>query len=321
MIDSTLLPATVSTTATAIVATQDIGALLNAWASQLAKSTRRTYGDCLVDFQRFAAAATVEGAVGQLLGHGRPAAKAAVIAYRADLHDVRGLAPATTNLRLAALKSLIAFAEDLDVIAWQLKVRPVRSQTLRDTAGPGRPAVRQMLDQVAGRDDAKGSRDVAIIRLFFDLGLRRKELAGLDVADVDLVAGRCRILGKGRSEHEWITLPPETCKAVADWLDHRGRDPGPLFTSLSNNSIRQRITGSGLYSVIRSLGRDAAGVATSPHRLRHSSITTACEVEPDLGKVQRFSRHTNSDMVFRYRDNLVDAGGEIARKVAAALEN
>jgi site-specific recombinase XerD len=43
-------------------------------------------------------------------------------------------------------------------------------------------------------------RDTAIIRLLLDTGIRRDELVGLRVADVDIVGRVAVVLGKGRRE-------------------------------------------------------------------------------------------------------------------------
>jgi integrase/recombinase XerC len=58
----------------------------------------------------------------------------------------------------------------------------VRSEVLKDMRGPGVPAVRRLLKAAAGKEnEPKAARDVAILRLLFDLALRRAELVGLDV--------------------------------------------------------------------------------------------------------------------------------------------
>jgi len=58
------------------------------------------------------------------------------------------------------------------------------------------------------------ARDVAIVRVLFDLALRRGEVADLDLAHFDARAGRLSVLGKGRREREWRTLPPRRTHAA-----------------------------------------------------------------------------------------------------------
>jgi integrase len=290
---------------------------MDRWASTLSKQTQTTYSAALVDFTAFAGSVDAAAALSGLCA-GRQRAKIILIEYQASMHKVRELAPATVNLRLAAIKSFLAFAEDLDVIDWTIRIKPIKSAILRDTSGPGVDALQGMLDQANDRDDAKGRRDTAIVRLLFDLGLRRKEVVGLDLVDVDLVTGRLSVLGKARTEKEWITLPPETSRAIAAWIEFRGSDDGPLFIGLHRGAKGDRLSGQAVYAVIRALG-DGQGLKTSPHRIRHSAITTACSVEKDLHRVKRFSRHQSTEMINRYVDGLEDAGGETAKLVAATL--
>jgi len=50
----------------------------------------------------------------------------------------------------------------------------------------------------------------------------------------------------------------------------------------------------------------------SPHRIRHSSITTALEVtNGDVRKVQKLSRHSNLNTLMIYDDNRINHQGGI----------
>ena len=56
----------------------------------------------------------------------------------------------------------------------------------------------QLVEIVA--DDPLSLRDRAILELAYSSGLRLSELAGLDVARVDLDGGEARVIGKGAKE-------------------------------------------------------------------------------------------------------------------------
>ena len=70
-----------------------------------------------------------------------------------------------------------------------------------------------------------------------------------------------------------------------------GEEPGPLFLNFDRAGKGQRLTGRGLYSMIRKLG-ESLGIKVWPHGLRHAAITEALDLtNGNLRAVQRFSRH------------------------------
>ena len=184
-----------------------------------------------------------------------------------------------------------------------------------------------MLDALDKREGHKAIRDRAIIRLLYDLGLRRAEVVSLDVEDVDLESGAVAVLGKGRTEKIRLTLPPETQAALRDWLSVRGDEPGPLFLNFDRagkgkrlTGKGKRLTGKGLYSMIRKLG-ESLGIKVWPHGLRHAAITEALDLtNRNLRAVQRFGRHQDVRVLTVYDDNRADLGGEVARQVAKGAE-
>src|SRR5262249_35191138 len=163
-----------------------------------------------------------------------------VLHFRTAL-QARGLAPATINRRLAALRSLVKLARTLGLVSWVLEVEGVRAESYRDTRGPGHAGFRKLLLTLAGRRDTKAVRDRALLRLLYDLGLRRAEVVGLNVADVDLDGGTVAVLGKGRSQKVLLTLPAATRDALAAWLAVYGLTSGPLFTPLDRASRGRRL--------------------------------------------------------------------------------
>ena len=245
------------------------------------------------------------------------------LGYRRNLID-RKLAPATINRRLSTFRRLAILARRLGMVDWSLDLESLKAEAYRDTAGPGHNGWRLLLaaaeaDAAAG--SRKGLRDLAIVRLLHDNALRRGELVGIDLADVDLDGHRVAVVGKGKGERRWLTINPATARALAAWLAVRGgRPPGPAFIRLdaaaSGNST-DRLTGDGVHEIIRALGRKAAlSRPVRPHGLRHASITRALELSGgDIRTVRRFSRHARADTVLVYDDNRTDLGGVMVRRL------
>ncbi len=290
--------------------------LADAFLAGRNERTLRAYAADLRDFAGFLGLADVHGAAARLLGNGQGEANGMALAYRADLM-ARGLAAATVNRRLAALRSLVKMARTLGLIPWSLDVDGLKAAAYLDTRGPGRTGVRALLHSLDANDAPKAHRDRAILRLLYDCGLRRGEVVGLDVEHVDLAGGRVWILGKGRTGREAVTLPDPTAAALRSWLAVHPRCAGPLFVNFDRAGKGDRLTGTSVHRIVRAAG-DNLGLKVRPHGLRHAAITAALDATGgDVRKVAQFSRHRDVRVLTRYDDARADFGGEVARLVAA----
>ena len=293
--------------------------LLAAFLSGRKAETIKAYQADLEDFRTFVQTSTLDRAVSLLLARGLGPANALALDYKARLLE-RQLTPSTINRRLAALRSLVKLARTLGLIPWRLEVEGMKSEGYRDTRGPGRVGFQKMLGILDRRQDAKAIRDRAILRCLFDLGLRRAEVVRLDLQDLNRQAGALAVLGKGRTQKESLTLPPETKAALETWLVIRGEAAGPLFYSFDRaRKGNGRLTGAGLYDMVRTLGTKT-GLRVWPHGLRHAAITEALDLTGgNVRAVQKFSRHRDVRVIERYDDNRLDLAGQVARQVAASI--
>ncbi len=297
------------------IAEPAVTSLVASFLAGRSPQTLRAYRQDLEDFTRYLGAPDLDAAAERLLASGPGLANALVLAYRTNLRD-RELAAATVNRRLAALRSLVKLARTLGLVPWTLEVSSLKAEPYRDTRGPGLQGVRRLLHAAGEREDAKGHRDVAILRLLFDLGLRRSEVVSLDREDMDVEAGTLAVLGKGRTGKVRLTLPDPTRRSLGAWLETRGDQPGPLFPNLDRGKRHGRLSSTSVYRMVRRLGA-AVGLVVRPHGLRHTAITAALDLTGDLRAVQRFSRHRDVRVLTHYDDNRADLGGDVARRVAA----
>lgn len=281
--------------------------------------TRRAYGQDLADFATRIGAPDAERAAAALLSRGRGAANALVLEYRTDMSE-QGLAPATINRRLSAVRSLVDLGRLLGVVDWEIDVRNVKSERLRDTRGPGRDGYEAMLAVLACRQGPKAIRDRAILHLLFDLALRRAEVVSLDHEHVLLTESKILVRGKGRTERQAVTMPEATRAALAEWIQVRGDDVGPLFLNFdpAKNGTSRRLTGGSVGRMVVQVGRAATlPRRVRPHGLRHAAITEALELTGgDVRAVARFSRHRRLDTLMVYDDNRQDIAGRVARLLA-----
>jgi integrase/recombinase XerC len=307
----------------ALFATAKTRDALDLWLSgSPSENTRRAYKREIEAFVAFAGWDDVAGAVAHFLGLESGQATATVEAWRAKkLRD--GLSAASINRSISAVKSFVTSARRFGLTTLQLDVKGMRSKAYRDTKGPGVKGVQKMLIAANAGTPEKAARDIAIIRLAYSLGLRRGEIASLNIGHLDLSAGTLSVLGKGRTEREPMTMPANAKGALSNWLELRGSNAAeaPLFISLDNASKGKRISGSGIYHLIRDQLGVRANVPARPHGIRHTAITAALDhTGGDYRLVRSFSRHASLQTIARYDDNRCDNAGKVAKALDSILD-
>lgn len=131
--------------------------------------------------------------------------------------------------------------------------------------------LKALLAETAGRT-FEDRRDAALLRMFFDTGARRAEVADLrwssEDRDIDLATGQVRLFGKGRRER-MHQLSPKTIEAVEAYIrlrrTHQHADLPWLWLGRKG-----RLTDSGIAQTIRDIGMRAGIPGLHPHVLRHS---------------------------------------------------
>jgi integrase/recombinase XerC len=118
----------------------------------------------------------------------------------------------------------------------------------------------------------------------------------------------------GRMARERLTINDPTARALAEWVEARGGEPGPLFIRLDPGSQGERLTGEAVRRIVGELAR-RAGLArpVRPHGLRHAAITAALDAGRDVRDVAQFSRHKDIRTLLIYDDRRQDIGGAITR--------
>jgi integrase/recombinase XerC len=176
----------------------------------------------------------------------------------------------------------------------------------------------QVIDQ---RDGLLAARDATLIGLLFVLGLRRAELVSLLVGDFDAQSGILRVVGKGRTEPELVTVPVALVEQLVKYLELRG-NPGSEQPLLASHDRAGRgngaLTGNGLYRRLAFLSK-LAGLPRPirPHGLRHAAITVALdELDGDIRSVQAFARHAKPETTIRYDDHRRDVAGQVADRLS-----
>ena len=199
----------------------------------------------------------------------------------------RGRASALTMV--CALRSLLRFLHVRGLLAMSLATAvpsiPRRREDLPRGLAAGQ--VRSLLDS-CDRATSVGRRDFAILTLLARLGLRRGEVAGLELEDVDWRAGEIVICGKG-SRIDRMPLTVDVGEALTEYLRHGPAGFGRTVF-LSSCAPRVGLSSAAVSSIVVRACERAGIPPVSAHALRHtlaSELLRRGAALPEIGQVLR----------------------------------
>lgn len=146
--------------------------------------------------------------------------------------------PAMANKMLSALRRTLQEAFRLGLMTHEEYARAADVQNIKGSSLlRGRALSKEEIAQIMKvcREDTSniGKRDLALLILLM-VGLRRAEVVNLDVEDFNPEARLLIIRGAKGQKDRNNYLPTGGIKAICDWLEVRGDDPGPMLHPLGD---------------------------------------------------------------------------------------
>jgi len=199
----------------------------------------------------------------------------------------------SAKLLVSALRSLLGYLHVQGVIARPLAgaVPSVAGWRLAGLPRALDPDQVRLLLGSCDRSSIAGVRDFAILTLLVRLGMRRGEVAGLRLDDIDWRAGELVVRGKG-ARVERLPLPADVGGALADYLS-RGRPAGFVWREVF---VRVKaplapLTAGGVTQVVVSASNRAGIGEVTAHRLRHTAATELLRHGAPLQEIAELLRH------------------------------
>ena len=135
-------------------------------------------------------------------------------------------------------------------------------------------------------------RDYAMIRVFYDSGLRLQELLSMQVdakGEYELIT----VIGKGNKQRT-VRIGAKSQIALLQYVRRWKLQRGPLWVGQ-----RGPLERTGVYNAIREAG-ERAGLRVWPHLLRHSFGTSMADNEAPEEAIMELMGHSSSSMTRLY---------------------
>jgi len=160
-------------------------------------------------------------------------------------------------------------------------------------------------DRLLGSPNYAGAREYITISLLYHTGIRRSELLGLRLNDIDEKAGTIKVLGKGNKER-LIPLSNQALEDIAKYVEVRAEQ-----NSITDHFI---LTDKGkppypklIYNIVTAvLKKYNASEKVSPHVLRHTFATHLTSSGADINAVKELLGHSSLAATQVYTHNNIE---------------
>ena len=203
-----------------------------------------------------------------------------------------GYSVASVNRKLSSLRSYYKYL---------LKKGEVGVDPLQKVVGPKKSKplpvflkekdMDRLLDEENFADDFEGWRDRLILEVFYETGIRKAELIGLNSQDVDFSTNIIKVLGK-RNKERLIPFGSRLGILLQEYIKKRNetvlQNSDAFFVRKNGERLSESIVAS---IVRRNLSKVVAVRKKSPHVLRHTFATAMLNHGAELDSIKELLGH------------------------------
>ena len=235
---------------------------------------------------------------------GRPLSRALLNEWRSSMES---LAASTINVRLSAVRRLVAEARhagmlDAEEAARLTDVPNIRERGTRLGNWLTKEQARELL-AVPDRSTLKGKRDYVILGLLVGCALRRRELASLDIAEIQMRENRWVIVdlrGKG-GRVRTVAVPLGVKHAINAWQSAASIEDGPLLRQIrKGGKVGQSLSDWAVWDIVQQAAREIGIENFGAHDLRRTCAKLCRKAGGDLEQIKFLLGHSSIQTTERY---------------------
>ena len=214
--------------------------------------------------------------------------------------------PRSVKRKLSALRSFYRFLLRTGKVARDVTARVVPPKADKPLPVFFRPAEMEAALAPSGSpiegerfvdgESFENLRDLLIIEMLYQTGMRQAEMLGLQDKDLDLQQGQVRIFGKRRKERI-VPFGPALAEQIKEYMEARAElitGPQTFFVKQSKSGEVVPMTKNTLYNIVRTrMGEVSTLKKHSPHVLRHTFATTMLDNGADIRTIQALLGHAS----------------------------
>lgn len=205
------------------------------------------------------------------------------------------ITPKSVNRKISTLRSYYKFC---------LKRQVIQTNPVYGIQGPKIPKrnpvfvpesqMNTLFDQLQFPDNFEGHRDKMILELFYFTGMRKAELIGLELSDIDNYQGTIKVLGK-RNKERLIPATPILLNSLKQYLLYRSNEPVAgeseiLFITNKGKKLDPKA----VYNIVNKYLNSVTTVnKKSPHILRHTFATHMLNNGADINGIKEILGHSS----------------------------
>lgn len=230
------------------------------------------------------------------------------------IETARGCAVSTRNLRLSALASFAAYAQNRNfeaatVFANAVRQIPVKKQSVQPRITFSLKEVSALL-RLPDPEKRQGLRDQVLLNLMYASGARAQEVCDLKVKDffVEKNLYKLMVTGKGNKTRRIVIARPSG-ELLKRYLEETGR-AGQLEAYIFSSQTHPQMT----ISCIEEIYKKYIAIAKAenpgmflekrytPHSMRHTTATHMLEAGVPIVVIKNFLGHSSISTTERYAD-------------------
>jgi site-specific recombinase XerD len=230
-----------------------------------------------------------------------------VVRYRMYLES-RGLAANTINQQLAAVRRLAHEAADSGLLSPELaagisRVKGVKQLGQRSGNWLSAEQSAEVLNRARG-ETLRAKRDHAMLAMLLGCGLRRSELVGLEVDEIQMRQGHWAVvdlIGKG-GHIRTVPIPNWVKDALDQWTSAAGIKDGKVFRAVAGKGKvwGRGITQNVVWYVVKGCCEKAGLHHIAPHDMRRTCAKLCHSNGGELEQIQFLLGHASVQTTERY---------------------